>query len=88
MMTRKRFVKLVMSYEIPRNKAEALTSLVAKGQDYGQAYAKIEADLKRLKLFRHPECWIALGLLTYIAASFVNENPEILREEGLREDDE
>lgn len=48
-MTRKRFIKLVMSYEVQRNEAEAMTSLVYAYGTYELAYQQIVWRLRMRK---------------------------------------
>ena len=45
-MTRKRFLKLVMSYEIQRNKAERIAGNVVQYGSYEKMFVEIEQELK------------------------------------------
>ena len=57
-MTRKRFVRLVMSYEIQRNEAERIAGNVAQYGSYEKMFAEIKEKLiMRRDLTRMKRSW-------------------------------
>lgn len=49
-MTRKRFVKLLMSYEMERNTAISYADLLTPGQSYSERYKEMKITLAGRKL--------------------------------------